>query len=93
MKPSGSFASKVRRFGAGGFINENEEAPGPGQYHKSDDWTAKRSGNVVGFKSKDNKQQMVMQSMQNPPSIPSHNAVFGYNEDDRGRLIRSDAPE
>ena len=34
-----------------------------------------------------------MQSMQNPPSIPSHNAVFGYNEDERGRLIRSDGPE
>ena len=31
--------------------------------------------------------------MQNPPSIPSHNAVFGYNEDDRGQLIRSDGPE
>ena len=31
--------------------------------------------------------------MQNPPSIPSHNAVYGYNEDDRGRLIRSDGPD
>ena len=34
-----------------------------------------------------------MHAMQNPPSIPSHNAVYGYNEDDRGKLIRSDGPE
>jgi hypothetical protein len=26
--------------------------------------------------------------MPNPPSIPSHNNVFGYEENDQGQLIR-----
>ena len=33
------------------------------------------------------------QPVMNPPSIPSHQAVYGYNEDQRGVLIRSDGPD
>ena len=93
VKPNTCFASKVKRF-QGGFGGNKDEAPGPGQYGMNQGFTQTKGQVHWKANQKDSKyKQTMMQQLQNPPSIPSHNAVFGYNEDDRGKLIRSDGPD
>ena len=83
VKPNTSFASRVKRFQGGELDGQRTDAPGPGQYFKESEWGKhrktesgwKKGGNVPVFNP-------------NPPSIPSHNNVFGYEENARGTLIR-----
>ena len=59
------------------------EVPGPGQYHKEKAWVKQRNTNTW-----DPKDRVPAQAINlNPPSIPSHNYVFGYEEDLQGKLI------
>lgn len=57
--------------------------PGPGQYYKENEWT-KKQRTETGWK----KGGAVPIFNPNPPSIPSHNNVFGYEENARGMLIK-----
>ena len=67
----------------GGKLND---APGPGQYYQEAAWKGKqRSSNSQWSKGQGHA---VVPIQTNPPSIPSHNNVFGYEEDNRGNLIR-----
>ena len=72
----------MQRF-KGGFTQGNSEAiPGPGQYYHEPKWI-KSGGTGSAW---NNKSQAAM--LPNPPSIPSHNNVFGYEENEKGELIR-----
>jgi len=82
VKPNTCFASRVKRF-HGGELGPKSEAPGPGQYYKENSWV-KRRGTNAGW----NKGTSSVALLPNPPSIPSHNNVFGYEENQRGELIR-----
>ena len=81
MKPHTSFASRVKRLGE---LGPKSEAPGPGQYHKDSEWVKRKTSNSQW--SAGIQQQHAL--LPNPPSIPSHNNVFGYEENGRGELIR-----
>ena len=84
-KPSSNFASKVPRFKEGKKVNQNL---GPGRYVPSDSWVkeSKRP-------PKAEFQQVQWQRAPNPPSIPSHDNVFGYEETKTGDLKRQKNPE
>ena len=90
FKPNTSFASRVQRFqGAsemmGGTQKEDLQVPGPGQYHHESHWgKTKRSSHGQWSKGTGAPGLPV----QNPPSIPSHNNIFGYEENARGELIK-----
>ena len=81
VKPHTSFASRVKRF-HGSELGPKSEAPGPGSYNQDTQWVRKHQSNQGWNKG----MAQVMQP--NPPSIPSHDNVFGYEEDARGTLIR-----
>ena len=60
--------------------------PGPGQYqmdHKSIK-TASTQGMTLMKKSTPN----ILGTVLNPPSIPSHLSVFGYEENPSGQLVQ-----
>lgn len=86
VKPSSNFASKVERF------TENKKGVnpnvGPDRYVPADDWIkeSKRP-------PKPEFQQIQWQRAPNPPSIPSHDNVFGYEETKSGDLKRQKNPE
>ena len=72
----------MKRF-QGSALGPKTEVPGPGQYHKENAWVRARGSNT-GW----NKGVSSVALLPNPPSIPSHNNVFGYEENQRGELIR-----
>ena len=82
VKPNTSFASRVKRFNGSDFGPKGEN-PGPGAYHKETDLTKVR-GSYPGW----SKGSGMPALLPNPPSIPSHQNVFGYEENSRGELIR-----
>lgn len=47
----------------------------------------------MAWKEHKTRSKNMAQTMMNPPSIPSHQAVFGYNEDEAGMLLRSEGPD
>ena len=73
MKPHTSFASRVKRF-QGSELGPKNEAPGPGQYYQQPQWIKQQKYNNQCNKG------MTNALLPNPPSIPSHNNVFGYEE-------------
>ena len=86
QKPSSNFASKVPRFKqARKGVNPNL---GPDRYVPRDDWVkdSKRP-------PKPEFQQIQWQRAPNPPSIPSHDNVFGYEETKSGDLKKQKNPE
>lgn len=82
-KPLNAFASKVERFNEKE-VKEKSHTPGPGQYSQQSNWIKMQK---TGPKP---EWQMVPWTKQtNPPSIPSHDNVFGYEENEKGMLIKS----
>ena len=87
IKPSNCFASRVDRF-QDKQSKEKSHTPGPGQYVGESNWVnSKRVNNNTGPKP-DWQQQIQWNRMQNPPSIPSHDNVFGYEENNNGELVK-----
>ena len=82
VKPHTSFVSRVKRFNGSDFVGKTEN-PGPGAYHKEGDVGQMRGSNAGWSKG-----TSVPALIPNPPSIPSHQNVFGYEENSRGELIR-----
>lgn len=86
VKPSTSFASKVQRFQDKNLI-EKTRLPGPGSYDGASktetQWTKKQQHQM----KQPDWQQVPWNKQINPPSIPSHNFVFGY-EEENGELVR-----
>jgi len=82
VKPNPCFASRVKRFQGGELAAPKSDGPGPGQYYKESEWTRKRQ-TEQGWK----KESTAPVFNPNPPSIPSHNYVFGYEENAHGVLI------
>lgn len=78
-----SFVSKVRRFES----KNKDEVPGPGSYD-----VEQRTASQSGLKIK-NDSTVALLKMQSPPSIPSHNNVFGYEEASHGMLIKQTNPD
>lgn len=76
IKQSNAFASKVNRFhGAANSANKHS-TPGPGQYTQEQQWVK-----VKSLGTKQDWQAVAFNKITNPPSIPSHDFVFGYEED------------
>jgi hypothetical protein len=82
IKPSNCFASRVQRF-SDKQIKEKVFTPGPGSYINDIEWAKNKKAGV-----KPEWQQVVWNKMINPPSIPSHDNVFGYEENETGDLIK-----
>jgi len=85
-KQTSNFASKVPRF-----KNKKKTTGqnlGPGRYVPEDNWV--KDGRIA---PKAEFQQVQWQRAPNPPSIPSHNNVFGYEETKSGDLKRQKNPE
>ena len=63
-----------------------KQSVGPGTYHKDLSWVKNQKirGKEMGQPPKF-LQNLVQE---NAPSIPSHNNIFGYEENERGDLIR-----
>lgn len=94
IKPSNMFASKVGRFkGPTGLgdspvkTKETEQTPGPGSYALDPKWNDAKG--IIKLKSEKHSTL----SLQNPPSIPSHEHVFGYEKDDSGKLVMQTNPD
>ena len=86
QKQSSNFASKVPRFSEGKKFGNNNL--GPGRYVPEDNW------NKVNRRPyKPEFHQIQWQRAPNPPSIPSHDNVFGYEETKSGELKRQKNPE
>ena len=88
VKPSTSFASKVQRFQDKNLV-EKQRLPGPGTYDgasKTDTQGNKKHSPSHG-KQQHDWQQVPWNKQINPPSIPSHEYVFGY-EEENGELVR-----
>lgn len=85
QKPSSNFASKVPRFAEGKKINNNL---GPGRYVPDDEWIKSNKR-----PPKPEFHQIQWQRAPHPPSIPSHDNVFGYEETKSGELKRQKNPE
>lgn len=94
VKPSTMFASKVQRFNDKSSI-EKQRLPGPGSYEAASQVEALRNKRRVvspnpggaGPLKPDQLHQVPWNKQHNPPSIPSHDFVFGY-EEDNGELVR-----
>ena len=94
VKPSANFASKNKRFNDGtnatslanGGPGVQTQQPGPGHYEVPGEWRASQSKTQGGWSQPQDHQ--VMQVLPNAPSIPSHNNVFGYEENARGQLVK-----
>lgn len=86
IKPTSNFASKVPRFKDG--RKPTNQNLGPGRYVPDDAW-AKDSKRPP----KPEFHQIQWQREANPPSIPSHDFVFGYEETNTGGLKRQKNPE
>jgi hypothetical protein len=82
IKPSNAFASKVDRFQHQQKPTK-AQVPGPGQYNPKSEWVKVKS---LGTKSE--WKNVAFNKISNPPSIPSHDFVFGYEEDPKGHLVR-----
>jgi len=82
VKPSNVFASKVQRFQEKQ-SKEKEQLPGPGQYVAEHPWVKPKR-----IAPKPEWQQITWNKMTNPPSIPSHENVFGYEEGNNGELVK-----
>ena len=63
----------MKRF-QGSELGPKNEAPGPGQYYQQPQWIKQQKYNNQCNKG------MTNALLPNPPSIPSHNNVFGYEE-------------
>ena len=87
VKPNTCFASRVKRFQGSELGGQQKDVPGPGQYFKEPEWVKKRQTNAGWNKSQSTA------LMPNPPSIPSHDFVFGYEENAAGKLIRQSNTE
>jgi len=83
VKPQNAFASKAKRFENNMMNPQSASNPGPGQYHQGSQWGQKKHSEGSSW----NKQSSHA-LMPNPPSIPSHNNVYGYEENAKGELIR-----
>lgn len=88
VKPTNVFASKVNRF-ADKNLQEKQRLPGPGTYtgaaEVTNTWGKKEKKRPSPHKNPDWAQ--VPWNKMHPPSIPSHDFVFGY-EEENGELIR-----
>lgn len=82
IKPSNCFQSKVDRFQDKN-LKDKSQTPGPGQYTDDLNWVKQKKN-----APKPEWQQITWNRMQNPPSIPSHENVFGYEENDTGELVK-----
>jgi len=82
IKPSNCFASKVERFQEKE-VKEKQQLPGPGQYVAEQPWVKQKR-----IAPKPEWQQITWNRMTNPPSIPSHENVFGYEENNNGELVK-----
>lgn len=85
VKQSSNFASKVPRFKENKKTNLNL---GPGRYVPNDSWM--RDSKKM---PKTEFKPVEWQRTPNPPSIPSHDNVFGYEETKTGDLKRQKNPE
>ena len=84
FKPSTSFASKVTRFK----YKTKLERVGPGAYkvEQQAKWNAPWYANI-------GRQVSLKKSLQpTPPSIPSHDFVFGYEEISDGKVVKQKNP-
>ena len=87
IKPSNVFASRVDRF-TDKTLKEKSVTPGPGQYNKEGSWVK-----PTNTGPKPEWQKVTWNKMPNPPSIPSHENIFGYEENQKGELIKQANPE
>lgn len=85
VKPTPNFASKVPRFKEKIKSNQNL---GPGRYVPSDTWIKEPKRHP-----RTEFRPVEWQRTPNPPSIPSHDNVFGYEETKTGDLKRQKNPE
>lgn len=84
IKNSCNFASKANRFEYKD-LREKSMLPGPGAYaHEGNN--QKKNGNVQSLSQGrfNEKLNPSMLKVTNPPSIPSHLSVFGYEENQHG---------
>lgn len=80
-----NFASKVPRFQENKKVNQNL---GPGRYVPEDNWIKEtKKPPKAAF------QQVQWQRAPNPPSIPSHEFIFGYEDTKAGDLKIQKNPE
>lgn len=88
VKPSNAFASKVSRFTDKQLL-EKQRLPGPGQYEGPPPEPVAKKPPIK--RPSPHKPQdaaaLVPWNKMHPPSIPSHDFVFGY-EEENGELIR-----
>ena len=86
IKATPQFASRVDRF------QEPNKKPvpniGPGTYSSHELWARKERR-----PPRPEWQQIKWQRAHNPPSIPSHDLVFGYEETAQGDLVHQKNPE
>lgn len=83
IKNSCNFQSKAQRF-QNRELRDKAALPGPGHYDQD---LSKPLGQnmVLSLSKKQQKQQSVLgPGVMNPPSIPSHLSVFGYEENANG---------
>ena len=63
--------------------------PGPGQYDISVEKRGDaRAGTQMSLKSNPDSMLQNRPRIVNPPSIPSHMNIFGYDENEMGQLIK-----
>ena len=86
LAPKNSFLSKVQRFNS-----KNDKIPGPGSYDLETSAKTK-SGSKTMMQSLSDSNFTVLK-MQSPPSIPSHEHVFGYEEARKGMLVKQTNPD
>jgi len=89
VKPSTSFASKVTRF-TDKQLQEKQRLPGPGDYEAAlseskNPWSKRKK--LSPGKGNQELAMVPWNKVHNPPSIPSHEFVYGY-EEENGELIR-----
>jgi len=87
---TGAFKSRTQRFSAPEF-DEDDQLPGPGQYTPSLSWTkrnrAKRASTACSSSSK-----VKWVRVPSAPSIPGRSDQYGYEENERGGLVKQPPP-
>lgn len=94
IQNSYNFKSSKERFDDGGLLIKATQ-PGPGYYEPRESLGMNRntgttkSGTQLGFKNSSSQWGRESRpKIVNPPSIPSHMNIFGYDENEMGQLIK-----
>ena len=95
MQQSMPFKSRADRF-ENNDLMKKASMPGPGAYdvagEKPEFGTTAGPASGFGMRGKGlDATNNLFKSKMNPPSIPSHKNIYGYDEDDRGQLIKQQA--